>query len=180
MTKKEILNILEWSFVIFVALYMIIYGAAKFEQFGKITEYPKPLSSYNGMDLMWAFYSYSKTYVVILGIFEIIGSFLFLIPRTRIVGGFILSSILINVILQDYFYEVHRGAMANAIFYQILIFIVFFLNRQKLILLFKSSTINFSFSKRKIVLKTIFVALLLLVLMFAQEGLGMILNFLKI
>ncbi|WP_326982912.1 hypothetical protein VUJ46_22635 [Chryseobacterium sp. MYb264] len=180
MTKKEFLNILEWSFVIFVAFYMSIYGEAKALQFGDINEYTRPLFSYDGMSLMWAFYSYSKTYAVILGIFEILGSILFLVPRTRIIGGFVLSAILINVILQDYFYGVHRGAMANAIIYQIIVLIVLFMNKEKLINMIKLSKLDFNFSNKKIILKILLIIVILFALMIAQEGLGMLLNFLKI
>lgn len=180
MTKKDFFNVLEWSFVIFVALYMITYGAAKFTQFGEISEYSRPLFSYQGMDIMWAFYSYSKTYAVILGLFEILGSLLFLVPKTRIIGGLVLSTILINIILQDYFYDVHRGAMANAITYQIIIIAVFFMNKEKLIVMIKSSSINLNFQRKKIVLQIFLILVLLFLLMLAQEGMGFLLNFLKI
>lgn len=180
MTKKDFLNISQWSSVIFVSFYMITYGAAKFTQFGEISEYSRPLFSYQGMDIMWAFYSYSKTYAVILGLFEIFGSLLFLIPKTRIIGGLVLSTILINIILQDYFYDVHRGAMANAITYQILIIVVFFMNKEKLIAMIKSSSINFNFQRKKIVLQILLILVLLFVLMLAQEGVGLLLNILKI
>ncbi|MFP3596663.1 hypothetical protein [Chryseobacterium sp. SIMBA_029] len=180
MTRKEFLNILQWSIVIFVSLNMSIYGGAKFTQFGEISVYTRPLFSYSGMDIMWAFYSYSKSYAIILGIFEIIGSLLFLIPKTRIVGGFVLSSILINIILQDYFYDVHRGAMANAITYQILIFIVLFMNKEKLIAIIKSLAIDFHFRRKKIVLNIIVLICLLFILMLTQNAVGLLLNFLKI
>lgn len=179
MTKKEFLNISQWSFVIFVALYMSIYGGGKFLQFGETSAYTRPLFSYQGMDLMWAFYAYSKTYTVILGLFEILGSLLFLIPKTRIIGGLVLSTILINVILQDYFYEVHRGAMANAITYQILIIIVLFMNKEKLLAMIKSSSNSFSFPRKKII-SILLIIIILLVLMVAQEGMGLLLNILKI
>lgn len=180
MTKKEVLNILEWSLVIFVAFYMSIYGEAKALQFGDINQYTRPLFSYDGMSLMWAFYSYSKPYAIILGIFEILGSIFFLVPKTRIIGAFVLSSILINVILQDYFYGVHRGAMANAIIYQIIIFIVLFMNKQKVMMMIKNSKIDFNFSRKKMGLKLILVVIILFILMIMQEGMGMLLNYLKI
>lgn len=180
MAKKEFLNILQWSIVIFVSLNMGIYGVAKFAQFGEISQYTRPLFSYQGMDIMWAFYSYSKPYAIILGIFEIMGSFLFLIPKTRIIGGFVLSSILINIILQDYFYDVHRGAMANAVTYQVLIFMVLFMNKEKLIAIIKSSTIDFNFQRKKIALNIVLMLCLLFILMLTQEAIGLLLNFLKI
>ena len=110
-TKQQFLKSAEWAISIFVAGYMLVYGGGKFIQFGDISAYTQPLNSYKGMELMWAFYSYSKTYAVLLGILEIAGSVLLLIPKFRLIGGVLLSTILVNIILQDAFYGVHLGAM---------------------------------------------------------------------
>lgn len=133
LTKENLLELLEWSMVIFVALNLSAYGFGKVLQFGELTDSKTIISELKPMQLMWAFYGYSKTYAIILGMFEVLGSVLFILPKTRILGGFLLSGILINVILQDYFYEVHIGALISAIFYQLLICVVLFLNRKTLI-----------------------------------------------
>lgn len=49
-----------------------------------------------------------------------------------------LNSTLVNVILQDIFYDVHLGALKAAILYQLLIFIILWLNRNKVVYSFKS------------------------------------------
>ena len=95
--------------------------------------FEKPINKMDPMTLMWAFYSYSKTYAIIIGLFEISGAILYLIPKTRLFGGLILSCILINIILQDYFFKVDVGALANAILFQLLIFITFIKHRKKFI-----------------------------------------------
>ena len=132
-TKLEILNIFEWIAVYIVAIYMIIYGVSKPMQFGDFQSYREPINSLDPMNLMWAFYSFSKPYAVIIGVFEVLGAVLLMIPRTRIFGGFVLSSILINIILQDYFFKVHAGALANAILFQILILMILFKHRFKIL-----------------------------------------------
>ncbi|MDR2238354.1 MAG: DoxX family protein [Chryseobacterium sp.] len=180
MSKKYLSGILEWSFVVFVAFNMAIYGSAKYVQFGDISQYTRPLFSYDGMNLMWAFYAYSQSYSVILGIFEILGALLLLIPKTRLIGCFVLSSILINIILQDYFYGVHRGALANAVFYQLLVMGVLWFNREKLMLMIKSAAIEFNIPGTRKILSILFILGLFVVLAVLQEALGSLLKFLKI
>ena len=51
----------------------------------------------------------------------------------RIIGCLFTSCILVNVILQDIYFGVHFGALKAAIFYQILILVILWLNREKLI-----------------------------------------------
>lgn len=82
---------------------MFIYGFGKLFQFEGAAEIDKTVSELNGMQLMWAFYGYSKSFAITLGIFEVIGGLLILIKRTRIIGCLFTSTILINVILQDIF-----------------------------------------------------------------------------
>ena len=131
-TKEQFKMQLEWAMVAVVAFYMFVYGGAKFMQFGEISSYDQPLNSYSGMQLMWAFYAYSKTYAIIIGVFEILGAILLILPRTRIVGGLLLSSVLVNVILQDIFYGVNVGALIFAILFQIMILIIFYFHRSKI------------------------------------------------
>ena len=137
-SRKEFIELLEWVFVLYVAFYMSVYGAAKYIQFGNINQYTQPLNSYQGMQLMWAFYAYSKAFAVNIGIFEILGSVLLILPKTRILGGFILTSILVNIILQDTFYGVHIGALAGAALYQILILIIFYWHRNQILQAFSN------------------------------------------
>ena len=112
---------------------MFIYCGAKIIQFDGALETNKRVSEMTGMQLMWAFYGYSKPFALSIGIMEITGGILMLIKRTRIVGCLFVSTILINVILQDIFYEVHVGALRAAIIYQLLIIFILYFNREKLI-----------------------------------------------
>ena len=147
-SKSEIFNVFEWIAVYIVAVYMIIYGVSKPMQFGDFQSYREPINSLDPMNLMWAFYSFSKPYAVIIGVFEVLGAVLLMIPRTRIFGGFVLSSILINIILQDYFFKVHAGALANAILFQLLILIILFKHRFKILDAFKILSGKFIFKMR--------------------------------
>jgi len=129
MKKTEITQIIELAFVFVVTLAMVIYGGAKYLQFGNGTLPAKTVAEMTGMELMWSFYGYSKTYPILIGIAEITGGILLLFRKTRILGGVLLTGILSNVILQDIIYEVNRGALAAAIIYQFMIFGILWINR---------------------------------------------------
>ena len=133
LTKKDKIEIFENSISWIVVLAMFIYGGAKLIQFDGAAEIDKTVSEMTGMELMWAFYGYSKSFVITLGIFELIGGILILIKRTRIIGCLFTSSILVNVIFQDIYFGVHLGALKAAILYQLLILIILWLNKEKLI-----------------------------------------------
>ena len=112
---------------------MFIYGGGKLIQFDGAAEIDKTISEMTGMELMWAFYGYSKSFAITLGVFELIGGFLILIKRTRIIGCLFTSTILVNVIFQDIYFGVHLGALKAAILYQLLLLIILSLNKEKLI-----------------------------------------------
>ncbi|MBE7653394.1 hypothetical protein [Tenacibaculum finnmarkense] len=133
LNKNDKLEIFENAISWIIVLAMFIYGGAKLIQFDGAAEIDKTVSELTGMELMWAFYGYSKSFAITLGIFEIIGGILILIKKTRIIGGLFTSTILVNVILQDIYFGVHLGALKAAILYQILILIILWLNKEKLI-----------------------------------------------
>ena len=135
--KKDKIEIIENSISWIVVLAMFIYGGGKLIQFDGAIEIDKTVSELTGMELMWAFYSYSKSFSMTLGILEIIGGILILIKKTRIIGCLLTSTILINVIFQDIYFGVHLGALKAAILYQILILIILWLNKEKLIRVIK-------------------------------------------
>lgn len=158
-TKKEFTNLIEWSCVLYVAGIMIIFGVGKYWQFDGFEN-----DQFAGMKIMWNFYSYSKPYVIILGVFEVIGAILLLIPKTRIVGCLVISSIIINVILQNYFYEI--PALFSAITLQLLVFFILWLNRTPLSEgLKKISNVKNSINPNQL-LKQMFYIVLMSVLLF--------------
>ena len=132
LTKKDKVEIFENAISWIVVLAMFIYGGGKLIQFGDAAEIDKTVAEMNGMELMWAFYGYSKSFAVTLGVFELIGGLLILINRTRIIGCLFTSAILVNVIIQDIYFGVHLGALKAAIIYQLLILIILLLNKEKL------------------------------------------------
>jgi hypothetical protein len=164
--RKDTIEIFENAISWIVVFAMFIYGGSKMFQFDGASEIDKTVSEMTGMELMWAFYGYSKSYAIILGLLEIIGGTLILMKRTRIIGCLLTSTILVNVILQDIFFEVHLGALKAAILYQLLILIILWLNKDKVIQSIKA-LINFNESqqpKYKFIIKLLiaFICFLLL------------------
>ena len=133
LTKKDKIEIFENAISWIVVVAMFIYGGGKLIQFDGAAEIDKTISEMTGMELMWAFYGYSKSFAITLGVFELIGGLLILIKRTRIIGCLFTSTILVNVILQDIYFGVHLGALKAAILYQLLLLIILSLNKEKLI-----------------------------------------------
>src|SRR5690606_27977531 len=106
LNKKDKIEIFENAISWVVVLAMLVYGGAKLVQFDGAAQIEKTVSELTGMELMWAFYGYSKAFAMTIGVFEIIGAILILIKRTRIIGCLFTSTILVNIILQDIFFEV--------------------------------------------------------------------------
>ena len=145
--RNDKIEIFENAISWIVVFAMFIYGGAKIFQFDGASEIDKTVSEMTGMELMWAFYGYSKSYAITLGLFEIIGGALILMKRTRIIGCLFTSTILVNVILQDIYFEVHVGALKAAILYQLLILIILWLNKDNVIQSLKN-LINFNKSQQ--------------------------------
>jgi uncharacterized membrane protein len=131
--KRDKVEIFENAISWIVVFAMFVYGGAKLIQFQGAAELEKSVSEMTGMELMWAFYGYSQSFAITLGILEILGGVLILIQKTRILGCLLTSTILVNVIIQDIYFEVHLGALKAAILYQLLILIIFWLNRRKVL-----------------------------------------------
>ena len=132
-SRTDKIQILENAISWIVVLAMIIYGGSKPFQFSDPAMIKKAVSELNGMELMWAFYGYSKGFAMTIGFFEIVGAILILIRKTRIIGCLVTSTVLVNIILQDIFYGVHLGALTAAIIYQTIILIILWLHRTKIV-----------------------------------------------
>ncbi|MEO5942472.1 MAG: hypothetical protein ABIP30_01095 [Ferruginibacter sp.] len=131
-SKQIVLQVLQNAAIYLVSFAMLLYGIGKPLQFSSDGLLHKTVSDLTGMELMWVFYGYSKPFILILGFLEISGALLLLFNRTKIIGCFLLSAVLVNVILQDIFYGVNQGALIAAIIYQFLIFFILACNAKKL------------------------------------------------
>lgn len=127
-TKAKIVNLIYWIIILSVSTSMLVYGLGKPLQFSGYKS--ADLNHMSGHDVMWTFYGYSMALPIIIGVFEVAGAVLILFNRTRILGCFLLSTLLINIILQDYIYEI--SALGTAVYYQFLILIILWFDSARL------------------------------------------------
>jgi len=126
--KEKLFYLIYWVIIFTVSGSMIIYGIGKPLQFENLTNSTNANLS-EGHKIMWTFYSYTKAYPLIVGFFEIVGGVLLLFNRTRIFACLLLTTMLINIIIQDYFYQI--SALSSAIFYQVLVLIILLFDYDK-------------------------------------------------
>jgi hypothetical protein len=81
-----------------------------------------PFSSLSGKDLTWSYFGHSYPMVVAIGCFQILGSYLLLFNRTRLLALFTLLPVLLNIVLIDFFYGLDWGEQlyASVIFIELL------------------------------------------------------------
>ncbi|MDX1462732.1 MAG: hypothetical protein R3359_06715 [Marinirhabdus sp.] len=139
MRNPKFINTLEWAVRLNVCIKLTTYGMGKvfngqFYLKGAIPEEIAivPLGETTSYNLAWTFFGHSKGYILFIGLSQVAGAILFLIPRTKLIGGSILLPILLNIIVVDYFYGVAYGALFSACFYLGSIIWVFWLERQRL------------------------------------------------
>jgi hypothetical protein len=141
LTKQKTLfikGLLETILVIYVSSSMFLYGVMKFAQFGHEPYSDKIVGNLTNMELMWAFYGRTLSFPIIIGIFEILGAGLLFFIKTRVMGCFLLTTILTNIIIQDIIYDVHSGALISAIIYQIIILYLMWIYRPQIYSAFKT------------------------------------------
>lgn len=160
MTKnKNIKDLLYWFAIFTVSGSMLVYGLSKPFQFESVEKIGN-INKLSGQEIMWFFYGYSKSYPIIIGIFEIIGAISLLFNKTRILGCLILTIILINIIIQDYIYNV--VALSSAIYYQILIILILLFDNMRLKNIIKVLFSTYDKSKKSIfIIIALIIALIL-------------------
>ena len=131
-SKQEKIELVETALSWLVSFMMLIYGLGKIMQFNGAIEVEKTLPELTSMEIMWAFYGYSLPFALIIGLFETLGATLLFFKRTRLIGCFFLTTILINIIIQDIVFEVNKGALYAAIIYQVFILIILWMNKLKI------------------------------------------------
>jgi len=163
----------------YVFTLLTIYGLGKClgGQFYKKGNLPEeisniPLSEIGGFDLAWTFMGYSYTYILFIGVSQLIGATLLLFEKTKLLGVFILVPILINIIVFDAIFFETYGALASAILYLFLLITVLILNRVQvmeileIVLHYNKSSVRNSQETR---LKMLGIVLVLMMLVFGID-----------
>lgn len=135
LAKIFTVNRIELILSLYVSFYLMLYGFGKimkgqFTFDGPLLE--KAAKELTGFELTWIFFGYAYSYVLIIGLGQIIGAIL-LIPRiTRILGALTLIPILVNIVLVDIFYGIPHGATVNAIFFLFCTLVILWIHKEKM------------------------------------------------
>lgn len=150
MDKQLLIKLFEWALRCNIFLKLLNYGFGKMigQQFYTPANIPANIAAISlgettGYNLAWTFFGYSQGYILFIGISQIVGALLFLIPRTKLLGALILIPILLNIIVVDIFFGVAYGALFSAVFYLLGVLWVLYQNKNSLraaieLLLFRS------------------------------------------
>jgi hypothetical protein len=96
----------------------------------------EPFNSFSGEWLTWSYFGHSYPFVVTIGLLQIIGSFLLVFKRTRLLGAITLIPILLNIILIDFFYGLALGVLAHAIIMMTSVLYILLLDYDRLVIFF--------------------------------------------
>lgn len=130
-------KITEWAARWYVFVFINVYGFGKiiggqFHRHGHLPDAiaKQTVGELSGFDLAWTFFGYSPIYIVFIGLLQILGGFLLLWERSKLLGVSILTPILLNIIVIDAIYDV-PGAIISAIFYFLLLLLIVYFNRER-------------------------------------------------
>jgi len=147
MNKGNWKYVLELCCRLYVFIFLNVYGWAKLfgGQFYTPDNMPNTvlqstIAEVSNFDLAWSFMGRSFGYLLFIGLSEIIGAWLLLFNRTKLLGACILLVVLVNVIVFDIFFLDAYGALASAILYSLLLLTILWLNRSIIQKVFKTIT----------------------------------------
>ncbi|MEM8907278.1 MAG: hypothetical protein AAGD05_05475, partial [Bacteroidota bacterium] len=145
--KKDYAAYLELAARCHVFLLLNTYGLGKvmggqFYRRGQLPEEiaQQTLAEVGGFDLAWTFMGYSYTYILFIGVSQIIGAWCLLWERTKFLGMAILIPILLNIIVFDLIFFEKYGALASAVNYLLLLLLVLYLNREQTLAILQKMT----------------------------------------
>lgn len=139
MKKFDFKEILEIVCRLYVFFFLTAYGIGKVigAQFYTPDAIPPeietmPIGLVSDFELAWVFMGRSYGYMLFIGLAEIIGAFLLLFNKTKLVGTLVLIPIMVNVILFDIFFLDEYGALAGATLYLIMLLAIIAINKEKM------------------------------------------------
>ncbi len=131
----------------YVFVFLNFYGIGKIMggQFYRRGELPvevaqTTIEQASAYDLAWSFMGYSFLYILFVGISQIIGAWLLISNRTKILGVMILFPIMVNIIVFDIIFLDVKDALANATIYFLMLLYILYFNREKVIEAFLALT----------------------------------------
>lgn len=177
-SRQKISYFVERAARLYVFLLLNVYGSGKIVggQFYRQGQLPpevatQTLAEVGSFDLAWTFMGYSYAYILFIGLSQMVGAWLLLWERTKLVGIAILVPILINIIVFDAIFFDTYGALASAVIYLLLLLTVLFINRDKVVELLRMATQAPSRGKKSLTVKarTVGFVLVIMAALFAVE-----------
>ena len=121
----------------YVFVFLNVYGLGKiaggqFYRPGRIPDEVArlPLGEAPAFELAWTFMGHSFAYILFIGLAEVLGAWLLLWHRTKLLGVAILLPIMINIVVFDVIFLDKLGALASATIYTLLLLLILALNRE--------------------------------------------------
>lgn len=144
LNRNEILEIVcRWYVFIFLNFYGI--GKIMGGQFYRKGKLPPEVAQVTidqatAYELAWSFMGYSFYYILFVGISQIIGAWLLMWNRTKLLGVMILFPIMVNIIVFDIIFLDVKDALVNATIYFLMLLYILYANKEKIINAFKILT----------------------------------------
>ena len=91
------------------------------------------LGDASAFDLAWTFMGYSFAYILFIGLAEVVGAWLLLWERTKLLGVLILLPIMVNILVFDVIFLDKFGALASASIYTSLLFVILACNGERVV-----------------------------------------------
>ena len=159
----NIKHLLELSMRVYLFLILNQYGIGKIigQQFYRKGNLPKEiinttLGNVETFDLAWTFMGHSFYYILFVGLSQIIGAWLLLFNKTKLLGVIVLIPILLNIVVFDIIFLNAYGALASAILYLSLLILILIFNKNKVIKAIQhltSKSNNETKSRKKILIR---------------------------
>lgn len=121
----------------YVFVFLNVYGLGKIAggQFYHRGRMPEDvantlLGEADRFDLAWTFMGSSFAYILFIGLTEVVGAWLLLWNRTKLLGVAVLLPIMVNILVFDVLFLDQYGALASATIYTLLLGVVVACNRE--------------------------------------------------
>ncbi len=123
----------------YVFVFLNLYGSGKIAggQFYRRGALPPEvaqttLEQATAYELAWSFMGYSFYYILFIGSAQIIGAWLLLWERSKLLGVMILLPIMVNIIVFDLIFLEVKDALVNALLYFGMLLYILYANRSRI------------------------------------------------
>jgi hypothetical protein len=158
----------------YVFLFLNLYGIAKIAggQFYRRGRLPEDVANTllrdaAAFDLAWTFMGYSFVYILFIGLAEIVGAWLLLWERTKLLGVAILLPIMVNILVFDVVFLDKYGALASATIYTLLLIAILLFNKETVVRAMQ--TLMPAAPRSRKTVRTVIVVLVVMGLLFAVD-----------